>query len=176
MERLRCAECGGVLSAPVRRVEMPAPPHWSLLDHHHVNPALLVPGTCAVDQAEHGPARVAGTHVLSPGDVRGTRFAHAWASTGCWSFDGWRPCVACEGCGTLVASRADDCGTPQNTRFDPDLVVWEDCAQIGVTHRTRSPGLPTGTRPPRMPGREAGCRCPSGSSPSRLLPAGESGV
>jgi hypothetical protein len=106
---------------------MPAPPHWSLLDHHHVNPALLEPGTYAVDQAEHGHDRVAGTYVLSPGDVRGTRFAHAWATVGCWSFDGWRPCVACEGCGTLVASRADDCHVPQSTRFDPGLVAWENC-------------------------------------------------
>lgn len=127
VERLRCAGCGTVLSGPVRRVEMPAPLHWSLLDHHHINPALLEPGTYAVDQAEHGRDRVTGTYMLSPGDVRGTRFAHAWASTGCWSFDGWRPCMACEGCGTLVASRTDDCGVPQNTRFDPDLVVWEDC-------------------------------------------------
>ena len=75
------------------------------------------------------PDRVVGTYVLSPGDVRGTRFAHAWALTGCWSFDGWRPCMACEGCGTLVASRTDGCGVPQNTCFGPDPVAWEDCGE-----------------------------------------------
>jgi len=108
---------------------MPAPPHWSLLDHHHVNPPLLEPGTYAVDRAEHGRDRIAGTFVLSPGDVRGTRFVHARVLTGCWSLVGSLPCVVCEGCGALVASRTDDCHVPQDTRFDPDTIVLEACGQ-----------------------------------------------
>jgi hypothetical protein len=129
MERLRCAGCGNVLSMPVRLVAMPAPPHWSLLDHHHVNPPLLAPGTYAIDETEHGRDRVTGTLVLSPGDVRGTRYDHEWVFTGCWSLDGRRPCMACEGCGALVAGRTDDCSAAQETRFDPDMVVRESCGE-----------------------------------------------
>jgi hypothetical protein len=43
---------------------------------------LLDPGTNAIDEAPHGRDRVAGTIVLSPGGVRGTRFVRELASTG----------------------------------------------------------------------------------------------
>lgn len=129
VERLRCIGCGNVLSVPVRLVAMPSPPHWSLLDHHHVNPPMLEPGTYAVDQAEHGRDRVAGTFVLSPGDVRGTRFVHERVLTGCWSLVGWLPCMACEVCGALVASRTDDCHVPQDARFYPDMIIRETCGE-----------------------------------------------
>lgn len=127
MERLRCRQCDNVLSEPVRLVAMPATPHWSLLDHHHVNPPLLAPRTYTVDDAEFGHDRVVGTVVLSPGDVRGTQFVHDLVTTGCWSLDGSQPCLACEGCGALVAHRTDDCGVPQETRFHPDLIIRETC-------------------------------------------------
>jgi len=127
MERFRCVACGNVLSVPVRLVVLPAGPHWSLLDHHHVNPPLLEPGTYAVDEAAHGRDRVVGTFVLSPGDIRGTRFVHELVVTGCWSLGGWDPCVACEGCGALVASRTDDCDVAQETRLYPSVVVRETC-------------------------------------------------
>ena len=113
----------------MRHVAMPAPPHWSLLDHHHVNPPLLEPRTYTIEQAEDGNERTAGTLVLSPGDVRGTRFVYELVSTGCWSLDGSSPCVACEGCGSLVACRTDDCAVPQDTRFRPDLVIVESCGE-----------------------------------------------
>ena len=67
----------------MRLVELPAGPHWSLLDHRHVNPPLLDPGTYAVDEAAYGRDHVAGTFVLSPGDVRGARFVHDLVRTGC---------------------------------------------------------------------------------------------
>jgi hypothetical protein len=127
MDGFRCATCRNVLSVPVRLVDLPAGPHWSLLDHHQVNPPLLDPGTYAIDEAPYGRDRVTGTFVLSPGDVRGTRFIHELARIGCWSLVGWEPCVACEQCGALVATRIDDCNVAQQTRFYPSTVVQETC-------------------------------------------------
>jgi len=127
VEGFRCARCGNTLSVPVRLVELPDGPHWSLLDCHHVNPPLLDPGTYAIDEAVYGRDQVAGTFVLSPGDVRGTRFVHDLVRTGCWSMVGWDPSVACRDCGALVASRTDDCGVAQETRFYPTMVVREPC-------------------------------------------------
>ncbi|NUO60843.1 MAG: hypothetical protein HOV78_29625 [Hamadaea sp.] len=127
MEIFRCATCGNELSVPVRQVELHPGPHWLLLDCHHVNPPRLDPGTYAIDQAAYGRDQVAGTYVLSPGDVRGTRFVHELVLTGCWSLVGWSPCVACAECGALVASRTDDCDSAQETRFYPSTVVVERC-------------------------------------------------
>lgn len=125
VERFRCAGCGNALSEPVRLVTMPAPPHWTLLDHHSVNPPLLEPGTYAIETAERGRDRITGTFVLSPGDVRGTRFVYELVVTGCWSLDGSQPSMECEGCGALVACRTDDCCVAQETRFYPSMVVRE---------------------------------------------------
>ncbi|MFI6332837.1 hypothetical protein ACIBBG_31585 [Micromonospora chersina] len=90
-------------------------------------PAAPRPGTYAIDEAAYGRDQVVGTFVLSPGDVRGTRFLHDLVRTGCWSLVGWNPCVACAGCGALVASRTDDCSAAQETRFYPTMVVRESC-------------------------------------------------
>jgi len=117
--------CATALSVPVRPAELPAQPHWSLLDCHHVNPPLLDPGTYAIDAAAYGRDQVVGTFVLSPGDIRGTRFVHHLVETGCWSLVGWIPCMACETCGAVVASRTDDCRVAQETRFHPSTVVRE---------------------------------------------------
>lgn len=127
MESFRCATCGNELSVPVRPVALPDGPDESLLDHHHVNPPRLEPGTYAIDHAPHGRGQVTGTFVLSPGDVRGTRFIHDLVLTGCWSLVAWEPCMACEGCGALVAARADDCRVAQETRFYPAMVLRETC-------------------------------------------------
>jgi hypothetical protein len=70
---------------------------------------------------------LAGTFVLSPGEVRGTRIVHDLVRTGCWSLVRWDPCVACESCGALVASRTDDCSVAQETRLYPSMVVRETC-------------------------------------------------
>lgn len=118
-----------MLSRPVRRVALPAQPHPWLLSHGRVNPPLLEPGTYAVDEAEYGRDRVTGTFVLSPGDVRGTRFVHEWVLTGCWSLAGGCPSMACEECGAMVAGRTDDCYVAQETRFYPDMVVWGTCGE-----------------------------------------------
>ncbi|GLI02278.1 hypothetical protein Pa4123_75560 [Phytohabitans aurantiacus] len=53
-----------MLSVQVRLVELPAGPHWSLLDCHQVKPPLLDPGTYAVDEAAYGRDQVVGTFVL----------------------------------------------------------------------------------------------------------------
>jgi hypothetical protein len=127
VERFECATCGNALSVPVRLVELSAGPHWSLLDCHHVNPPRLEPGTYAIDVAAYGRDRVVGTFVLSPGDARGTRFVHDLVQIGCWSLVGWNPCVACEECGALVASRTDDCNVAQETRLYPTMVVRVAC-------------------------------------------------
>lgn len=107
----------------MRPVALPAGPDPSLLSCHHVNPPRLEPGTYAVDPAEYGRDRVTGTFVLSPGDVRGTRFVHDLVLIGCWSLAGGIPCLACEGCGALVAARTDDCRVAQETRLYPSAVV-----------------------------------------------------
>ena len=125
VEFFRCAACGNALSLPVRRVGLPAQPHSSRLSHHRVNPPLLDPGTYAIDDAGYGSDQVVGTFVLSPGDVRGTRFVHDLVLIGCWSLVGWNPCMACVTCGALVASRTDDCGVAQETRLYPSAVVRE---------------------------------------------------
>ena len=88
-------------------------------------PPLLDPGTYAIDKAPHGRDRIADTFVLSPGDVIGTRFVHDLVNIGCWSLVGWEPCMACESCGALVASRTDDCQVAQETRLHPSMVVRE---------------------------------------------------
>ena len=115
------------MSVPVRLVELPPQPHGSLLDHDQVNPPLLEPGTYAIDETAYGNDRVVGTFVLSPGDGRGTRFVHDRVVTGCWSLVGWDPCMACENCGALVASRTDDCNVAQETRLYPSMVRRETC-------------------------------------------------
>ncbi|MEU1839384.1 hypothetical protein [Micromonospora chersina] len=50
-------------------MELPAGPHWSLLDCHHVNPPLLDPGTYAIDEAEYGRDQVVGTFVGSAAPI-----------------------------------------------------------------------------------------------------------
>ncbi|WP_433064483.1 hypothetical protein [Dactylosporangium sp. CS-033363] len=125
MEVFRCAACGNALSVPVRLVELPPPLHWSRLDHHGVNPPLLAPGTYALDPAPYLRERITGTFVLSPGDLRGTRFVHDLVEIGCWSLAGSTLCVACERCGAPVAFRTDDCNVAQEARFHPAAVTRE---------------------------------------------------
>ncbi|MBR7835772.1 hypothetical protein KDL01_21040 [Actinospica durhamensis] len=110
-------------------MDLPTQPHPFMLDHHRLNPTLLEPGTYAIDEAEVGSERVAGSFVLAPGDLRGVRFVYERVLIGCWSLSGQRPCLACEGCAALVACRADDCHVAQEARFLPDLVTREDCGE-----------------------------------------------
>ena len=92
-----------------------------------MNPPRLDPGTYAIDEAAYGRDKIVGTFVLSPGDVRGTRFVPDGGGIGGWALGGWGGCVAWERCGALVASRTDDCDVAQETRFYPSMVVRGDC-------------------------------------------------
>jgi hypothetical protein len=123
-----------VLSTPLARVELSDCCVPTGLLGHGVNPALMRPGTYAVDGAEYGAQRQSGMFVLSPGDARGLEFVHGRCVDGCWSLRGWRgPNEACAGCGAMVAARTDDCEVPQETRFDPDAVVVERCEDAAPT-------------------------------------------
>ena len=128
VERLRCAECGNVLSLPVRRVPLPAPlPGDWLLDAGTLTPALLDPRTYALQTLwPTYPDLI----VLTPGDVRGTRFVHELVIDPCpCCSTGRYPCVACDECGARVAYRINDDRLPQSTRFIADSVEWEPCGE-----------------------------------------------
>lgn len=126
MERLRCAECGNVLSVPVRRVPMPELPVEELPDFV-VTPALLDPQTYAVhEQSSWRRDDI----VLAPGDVRGTKFIHELVIDTCpCCSTGMYPCVACDECGANVAYRHNDARRPQATSFIVDSVVLETCGE-----------------------------------------------
>ncbi|MFJ9693806.1 hypothetical protein [Kitasatospora sp. NPDC101183] len=108
-----CARCGEVLTAVVSRVALPvhvADTHWEEL-----HPPLLESGCYAVD---------AGSVVLAPGDVRGTRLILERAAGYCMGIDGRDgPNLACLGCGEPVATRVDDCGHWQVVALEAAAVV-----------------------------------------------------
>jgi hypothetical protein len=128
VERLRCAECGNVLSLAVRRVPMPEPlPGEGLLDVGVLTPALLDPHTYALRAPRPGRGDEI---VLAPGDVRGTRFIHELVIDTCpCCSTGMYPCVACDECGASVAYRFNDDRRPQTTCFIVDAVKWEPCGE-----------------------------------------------
>ncbi|MFB7470435.1 hypothetical protein [Kitasatospora sp. NPDC056184] len=119
--------------------------HWERL-----HPPLLESGTYAVDPAPYGPPwrqwdRVgvgeaedrglfapfgavsdgpAGTVLLAPGDMRGTRLILERADGYCMGIDGRAgPNLACSGCDLPVGTRMDDCGCWQVVRLVPQAVV-----------------------------------------------------
>lgn len=130
-----CAGCGAVLTAPVTEVDLPAHAHqmWG----HELLPALMEPGTCAVDPEPSGPpwrrwseigpeeaaARgvyapvwalsdgPAGAIAVAPGDTRGMVLIPDRLGGLCCGLDGRDgPNLACEQCKDPVATRVDDCG------------------------------------------------------------------
>ncbi|MFB4318606.1 hypothetical protein [Actinomadura sp. 21ATH] len=126
MTVLCCAACGTALTGPVRHVPMPeesrlSPPHFSV----PVAAPLMAPGAYAVDPEPYGDARVRGTYVLAPGEVRG-RLILERCEIGCLGIHGYRaPNVACAECGAEVGSRTDDCAAWQETRLYPGMVRAE---------------------------------------------------
>lgn len=126
VERFRCAVCGTVFTDALRRVPMPATDSDDY--NHSVNPPLLEPFTYAVDPDEYGQARLAGMYVLNIGNVRGMSLVPDRCVNGCWTLTGWfGPNEACDGCGTMVGHRTDDCFVGQNLRLDPDACVIGAC-------------------------------------------------
>lgn len=141
-----CAGCGAVLTARVSQVALPV--HADQQYGHELLPALLEPGTYAVNPEPSGPpwrrweevgadeAETRGVYVpvhslsygppgrigIAPGDVRGTVLIPERCDGYCLGLDGRNgPNLACEGCGHAVATRMDDCTLWQ--------VVWlEPCA------------------------------------------------
>ncbi|MGI5486298.1 hypothetical protein [Microtetraspora malaysiensis] len=142
-----CAGCGAVLTASVSQVVLPVHAHQSY--GHELLPALLEPGTYAVDPEPFGPpwrpweeigakeaeARgvYAPVHALSygppgavavaPGDVRGTVLIPERCDGYCLGLDGRDgPNLACAQCGREVATRIDDCTYWQVVWLDPRAV------------------------------------------------------
>lgn len=118
MERFLCADCGNVLSIPLRLVPLP-PRRNDLAYNHGAYVPRLEPGTYAISLDALGePVQYA----LAPGDFCGTRIL-TWGSFG--GCCGAVLVVACSRCDALVARRFDDCYVSQEAWFDPASVVVE---------------------------------------------------
>ncbi|WP_433420733.1 hypothetical protein ACQP1V_08850 [Microtetraspora malaysiensis] len=142
-----CAGCGVVLTARVSRVALPV--HAGQHYGHELLPALLEPGTYAVNPEPFGPPRrrweevgadeaeargvyapvyslsygPPGTVGVAPGDVRGTVLIPERCDGYCLGLDGRDgPNLACEECGQAVATRIDDCTLWQVVWLDPRAV------------------------------------------------------
>ncbi|MEV0597246.1 hypothetical protein [Nonomuraea cavernae] len=142
-----CADCGALLTSPVSQVALPAHAHQKY--GHEPLPALLEPGTYAVNPEPSGPpwrqweeigadeaeARgvYAPTYALSYGppgavavalgDVRGTVLIPERCDGYCCGLDGRDgPNLACARCGDAVATLIDDCSYWQ--------VVWLDSRAV----------------------------------------------
>ncbi|GAA1214929.1 hypothetical protein GCM10009665_00910 [Kitasatospora nipponensis] len=153
-----CAGCGAVLTAEVSRIALPVHARQRL--GHELLPALMEPGTYAVDPEPAGPpwrrwseigaeeadARgvfapvpalsfgASGAIVLAPGDTRGTVLIPERCDGGCMGLDGREgPNLACAQCGQAVATRIDDCSYWQTVRLAPDAVYR--LSADGPTHR-----------------------------------------
>ncbi|MET8978431.1 hypothetical protein ABZX85_22725 [Streptomyces sp. NPDC004539] len=147
MDVFVCEGCGAELTGPVEEGVLPV--HARQRVGHDLLPALMDPGTYAVDPepfgapwrpwAELGPEEAAergvfapvpalsdgpvGTVVLAPGDVRGTVLIPDRCDGYCLGVDGRDgPNLACETCGRAVATRIDDCALWQAVRLAPGEV------------------------------------------------------
>ncbi|QFG20559.1 hypothetical protein [Actinomadura sp. WMMB 499] len=142
-----CAGCGAALTAPVSRVALPV--HARHRCGHELLPALMDPGTFAVDPEPSGPpwrpweeigtdeAEARGVYapvpalsdgppgsvVIAPGDVRGTVLIPGRCDGYCLGLDGGDGAnLACAGCGSAVATRIDDCSFWQAIWLAPEAV------------------------------------------------------
>jgi hypothetical protein len=147
MAVFECVGCGAGLTA--RLTEVPLPGHAHQMYGHELMPALMEPGTYAVDPEAWGPpwrkwdevgeeeAAARGIYapvyslsygakgwvVIAPGDGRGMRLIPERLAGYCYGVDGREgPNLACEGCGKPVATRIDDCALWQEVRLYPAAV------------------------------------------------------
>ncbi|MFL9678026.1 hypothetical protein [Streptomyces sp. KL110A] len=191
MDVLVCAGCGAELSVPVERVALPPEAHAS--GHHAWMPALMEPGTYAVDpdpwgrpwrrREEIGASEAAALGVyaplyavatgprnvivLAPGDTRGTRLLPERSGDSCLGIvAGDEPSLLCAGCGLGVGFREDDCGVWQTVRYDPGGVVRRS---LGVP----APAAPVRPLPPVDPegGWDLRWTAAAGTALARLLAA-----
>ncbi|MFE4825891.1 hypothetical protein [Streptomyces sp. NPDC056672] len=162
-----CAGCGAVLTASLSRVVLPVHAHHRY--GHAMLPALMEPGTYAVDPEPFGPpwrpwseigageaeARgifapvhslsfgAPGAIVVAPGDTHGTVLLPERCDGCCMGVDGRDgPNLACVRCGRPVATRIDDCSLWQAVRLAPESV-------------RRLPAVPAEDPAGRTVGREA---------------------
>jgi len=118
MERFLCAECGNVLSIPLRLVSLPPRRNDLAYDHGAYAPRLE-PGTYATSlDALGAPVQ----YSLAPGDFRETRILRSGSLGGCC---GAVLALACSRCDAQVARRFDDCYISQEAWVDPAFVVVE---------------------------------------------------
>lgn len=142
-----CARCDAVLTGPVERVALPVRAHQAY--GHELLPALMEPGTYAVEPEPFGPpwrpwdeigaeeaaARgvfapvpglsfgAPGAVVVAPGDTRGTVLIPDRCDGYCLGLDGRDgPNLACARCASPVATRVDDCTFWQTVWLVPDAV------------------------------------------------------
>lgn len=147
MDVFVCAGCEAALTAPVRRVALPAHAHASY--GHVLFPPLMAPGTYAVDPlpsgapwrtyddigadgaAAHGvyapvtalSVGASGRIAVAPGDSRGTVLIPERGEGACLGLSGGDgPNLVCERCGRAVATRTDDCGIWHAVWLEPDAV------------------------------------------------------
>ncbi|MFJ2956438.1 hypothetical protein [Streptomyces sp. NPDC087270] len=147
MDVFACGRCDAVLTAPVAEVALPVRAHQTY--GHDMLPALMEPGTYAVDPepsglpwrrweeigAEAAEARGVyapvhalsygppGEIVLAPGDTRGTVFIPGRLDGYCLGIDGRDGLnLACARCGSFVATRVDDCACWQTVWLSPRAV------------------------------------------------------
>ncbi|MGW3040291.1 hypothetical protein ACWC9T_09625 [Kitasatospora sp. NPDC001159] len=139
-----CAGCGAELTGPVTEVALP--PHAHREGGRRYLPALMEPGTFAVDPEPPEPpwrpwqelgvdeAAARGVYapigglwcgpggavLLAPGDTRGTVLIPEQCN-GCCAAGGW-PNLACERCGRTVGARIDDCYHWQAVWLHPGAV------------------------------------------------------
>ena len=171
MTVVTCVGCDAVLSAPVRRVALPAHAHQKWGNGVRM-PVLMAEGTYAVDPEPSGPPwrrwdelseqaalrqgvfapvhsvsfDTPGAIVIAPGDSRGTFFIPERLTGYCCGLDGGDgPNLACTECGRPVASRIDDCSLRQAVWFTPDAVHTQpsgDATDQSANWTNVSPGRP----------------------------------
>ncbi|WP_329380293.1 hypothetical protein OG625_14620 [Streptomyces sp. NBC_01351] len=147
MDVFTCAGCGTELTAPVARRALPV--HTGYAGWEELHPPLMDPATYAVDPRPSGPpwrlwdevgeeaAAAQGIHApvysvsfgprgriaIAPGDSRNMVLIPEKCAGYCRGVDGRDgPNLACEGCGSAVATRTDDCGLWQAVWLEPDAV------------------------------------------------------
>ncbi|MCF3118981.1 hypothetical protein IPZ68_04550 [Streptomyces arenae] len=165
-----CAGCDAELTTPLSEVCLPVHAHQTYGNGAQLA-VLMESGTFAVDPDPWGPpwrrwdeldpgeAEARGIHapvhalsygpsgatVIAPGDTRGTRLIPGRSGGFCCGLDGRDGLnLACEACGSPVATRIDDCSLWQAVWLAPDAVCrrlvdgddpapfsWEQLAEQG---------------------------------------------
>ena len=122
---LGCVRCGKALTRPVRLLDelgsryLTSPPEPTVL----AGCVAIDPGALDCD-SNGAPIGSVGCLVVNPSDAVGTApHEDPDRHQGCCGADGFGGLnQRCLGCRTQLATLRDDCWTPQEVRFEPDLV------------------------------------------------------